>query len=146
MGNTIDNPTNNISDNKLDDIIDSTINYLSDSTIDSSICITSDSTANSPVNYLPDNESNVLNKSFNNPFDDPMKHPINTINTVKPKIIELGLKNPLSNGQWNKKKGVNKMMQRFTHLQTQSYLRRVNIPKPERVIDIFNDDEVILFM
>lgn len=71
------------------------------------------------------NECNRIFKKRNN--DD--ENPFNIINQIKPNIIEQGLKTALLTGAWSgKRKGVAQMLQRLTHLNTISSLRRVNSP------------------
>lgn len=54
--------------------------------------------------------------------------PLVIINQIKPNIIEQGIKASLLTGAWPRKKGVAQMLQRFTYLQTISFLRRVDSP------------------
>lgn len=60
-----------------------------------------------------------------NPNDD---DPIVVINQIKPNVIEQGLKTALLTGSWIRRKGVAQMLQRYTYLQTLSFLRRVDAP------------------
>ena len=54
--------------------------------------------------------------------------PLNIINQIKPNTIEQGIKASLLTGAWPRRKGVAQMMQRFTYLQTISFLRRIDAP------------------
>jgi DNA-directed RNA polymerase II subunit RPB2 len=54
--------------------------------------------------------------------------PVNVINSIKPNIIEQGLKAALLTGSWGKKKGVAQRLERLTYLNTIVSLRRVNAP------------------
>lgn len=60
-----------------------------------------------------------------NPSDE---DPIVVINQIKPNVIEQGLKTALLTGSWIRRKGVAQMLQRYTYLQTLSFLRRVDAP------------------
>lgn len=68
---------------------------------------------------------NECNKYFKkkNPNDE---NPYNIINQIKPSIIEQGLKKALSTGTWGKRKGVAQVLQRFSNLQTTSFLRQID--------------------
>lgn len=55
-------------------------------------------------------------------------NPQNIINSIKPNIIEQGLKAALLTGAWGKKKGVAQRLERLTYLNTIVSLRRVNAP------------------
>merc|ERR1711991_894722 len=58
-------------------------------------------------------------------------NPINVINQIKPNTIEQGIKTGLLTGAWGAsktKKGVSQVLQRYTYLQTISYLRRIMSP------------------
>lgn len=56
------------------------------------------------------------------------KEPINIISQIKDNIIEQGIKNALSSGNWGKRKGVSQMLQRGSYLYTGSSMRRINSP------------------
>jgi DNA-directed RNA polymerase beta subunit/intein/homing endonuclease len=70
------------------------------------------------------NECNKFFKKRNTSDEDP----IVIINQIKPNIIEQGLKTALLTGSWIRRKGVAQMLQRYTYLQTLSFLRRVDAP------------------
>lgn len=70
------------------------------------------------------NECNKFFKKRNNSDIEPTI----VINQIKPNIIEQGLKTALLTGSWIRKKGVAQMLQRYTYLQTLSFLRRIDAP------------------
>lgn len=70
------------------------------------------------------NECNKFFKKRNSSDEEP----IVIINQIKPNIIEQGIKTALLTGSWIKKKGVAQMLQRYTYLQTLTFLRRVDAP------------------
>jgi DNA-directed RNA polymerase beta subunit len=73
----------------------------------------------------------IMMSDCNNFFlkrNDNDEKPVNIINQIKPNTIEQGMKAALSTGQWIRKKGVAQMLQRYTFLQTQAFLRRVDTP------------------
>jgi DNA-directed RNA polymerase II subunit RPB2 len=73
----------------------------------------------------------IMMSDCNNFFlkrNDNDEKPVNIINQIKPNTIEQGMKASLSTGAWIRKKGVAQMLQRYTFLQTQAFLRRVDTP------------------
>jgi len=64
-------------------------------------------------------------KYFDNRSKD-HEHPILVINMIKPTTIEQGIKAGLSTGNWTRRTGVAQPLQRYTFLQSISFLRRVD--------------------
>lgn len=60
-----------------------------------------------------------------NPSDE---NPIPIISQIKANIIEQGLKTALLTGSWIRRKGVAQMLQRYSYLQSLSFLRRIDAP------------------
>ena len=73
---------------------------------------------------------NDISRFFKNKNNDDI-NPINVISQIKPNTIEQGIKTGLLTGIWGSsksKKGVAQALQRYTYLQTISYLRRIIAP------------------
>ena len=102
MDEFLNNQLNYLSDDTIDDPLDTTMSYFSDDTLDYNT-INKVSNAQSNISNTQNNISNTQN-NISNTQSNILDNPINTINKVKPKMMDLGFTGALSRGQWGKKR------------------------------------------